>query len=105
MNLKLDKDVRPKFLSTRKIPLPLQSKVKQELDNLVKRNVTFLVNEPMEWVSQTAVVEKPYGDLRICIDPQPLNTALQREHFKLTTVDDVLPKLIGAKAFTKLDVE
>ena len=49
-----------------------------------------------------AVVEKPNGDLQICVDPQPLNAALQREHYKLPTVDNVLPKLNGAKIFTKL---
>ena len=51
-----------------------------------------------------AVVKKSNSDLRIFIDPQPLNAALQCEHFTLSTVDDVLPKLNGAKVFTKLDV-
>ena len=97
--------MRPKILPWRKISLALQSKVKQELDNLVKRSVISTVNELTEWVSQTAVVKKSNGDLRISIDPQPLNTALQREHFKLPTVDDVLRKLNGAKVFTKLDVK
>ena len=105
VNLKIDKDVRPKILPSRKIPSALQSKVKQELDNLVKRNVIFLVNEPTKWVSQMAVVKKPNGDLRICIDPQPLNAVLQGKHYKLPTVDDVLPKLNGAEVFTKLDVK
>ena len=59
----------------------------------------FFVNEPSEWVSQMTVVEKPNGDLQICVDPQPLNAALQREHYKLPTVDNVLPKLNGAKVF------
>ena len=34
------------------------------------------VEEPTEWVSQMAVVKKPDGSLRICIDPQTLNEAL-----------------------------
>ena len=55
INLKIDKDVRSRILPSRKIPLALQSKVKQELDNLVKRNVISLVNEPTEWVSHMAV--------------------------------------------------
>ena len=55
VNLKLDKNVRPKIVPSRKIPLALQSKVKQELDNLVKRNFIYLT----EWVSQMAVVKKP----------------------------------------------
>ncbi|CAB3978194.1 Hypothetical predicted protein [Paramuricea clavata] len=52
-----------------------------------------------------AVVKKPNGSLRICIDPQPLNAALQREHYKLPTLDDVLPSLIQARVFSKLDVK
>ena len=104
VNLKIDKDVRPKILTSHKIPLALQSKVKQELDNLLKRNVVSLVNEPTEWVSQMAVVKKSNGDLRICINPQPLNAALQREHYKSPNVDDVLPKLNGVKVCTKRDV-
>ena len=51
-----------------------------------------------------AVVHKPSGKLRICIDPQPLNAALKREHYKLPVFDDVLPKLNDAKVFSKLDV-
>ena len=43
------------------------------------------------WVSQVAVVHKPSSKLRICIDPQPLNAALKREHYKLPVFDDVLP--------------
>ena len=35
------------------------------------------VEEPTPWVSQMAVTEKKDGSLRICIDPQELNKALQ----------------------------
>ena len=58
-----------------------------------------------EWVSQMAVVKKSNGHLRICIDPQSLNATLQRKHYKLPIIDDVLPKLNNAKVFTKLDVK
>lgn len=51
-----------------------------------------------------AVVQKPNGKLRIFLDPQPLNVALQREHFNLPTFDDVLPNLKNARLFSKLDV-
>ena len=63
------------------------------------------VEEPTEWVSQMAVVKKPDGSLRICIDPQPLNEALQRVHYRLPNFNDVLPTLKNAKIFTKLDVK
>ena len=58
---------------------------------------------PTEWVSQ--MVHKPNGKLRICIDPQPLNAALKREHYRLSVLDDVLPKLRDAKIFSKLDLK
>ena len=52
-----------------------------------------------------AVVSKGNGKMRICIDPQALNEALLREHYKLPTVDEVLPMLHGAKVFSKVDVK
>ena len=62
------------------------------------------MTEPTVWVSQMAVVHKPSGKLRICINPQPLYAALKREHYKLPVFDDVLPKLQDAQVFSKLDV-
>ena len=70
-----------------------------------ERNILVPVTEPRKWVSQMAVPRKPNGKIRICIDPQPLNTALMRKHYKLPTLDDVLPKLNNAKIFSKLDVK
>ncbi|KAK3758061.1 hypothetical protein RRG08_006646 [Elysia crispata] len=52
-----------------------------------------------------AIVEKSNGSLRLCTDPRPLNEALQREHFKLPTFDDVLPAFNKANIFTKQDIK
>ena len=78
--------------------------MKEELDRLVKKGLLFPVTKPTVWVSQMAVVHEPSGKLLICIDPQPLNAALKREHYKLPVFDDVLPKPKDAKFFSKLDV-
>ena len=102
--LRIDENAQPKVLPCRKIPLAIQDTVKKELDRLVEKDVLVPVTEPTEWVSQMAVVHKPNGKLRICIDPQPLNAALKREHYRLPVLDDVLPKLKNAKIFSKLDV-
>ena len=51
-----------------------------------------------------AIVIKKSGDLRICIDPKPLNEALRREHFQLPPLEDLLSELSGAKYFTKVDL-
>ena len=95
----------PKVLPCRKVPIAIQDAVKEELDRLVNKGVLVPVTEPTEWVSQMAVVHKPNGKLRICIDPQPLNAALKREHYRLPVLDDVLPELKDAKIFSKLDVK
>ena len=103
--LHVDPNVPPRALPCRKLPLALQENVKEELNHLVEAGVLVPVEEPTAWVSQMAVVKKPNGSLRICIDPQPLNAALQREHYKLPTLDDVLPSLSQARVFSKLDMK
>jgi hypothetical protein len=50
------------------------------------------------------VVPKKNGTLRICLDPQDLNKAIQREHYPLPTIEDIATRLHGAKVFTVLDV-
>ena len=105
VSLHVDSNVQPRILPCRNIPLSLRDKVKAEIDKLVKLNVLEQITEPTKWVNQMAVVKKKNGDLRICIDPQPLNCALSREHYRLPVIDDVLPFLSKAKWFTKLDVK
>ena len=100
--LTLGPDVKPRVLPCRRIPFAIQDEVRQQIDQLVERGVLVCVEEPTSWVSQMAVTRKESdGSLRICIDPQPLNEALMREHYKMPTLDDVLPLLNNAKVFTK----
>ncbi|PIK59631.1 hypothetical protein BSL78_03427 [Apostichopus japonicus] len=45
------------------------------------------------------------GKLRVCIDPQPLNKALKREHYPLPVIEDILPSLNDVKVFSKCDLK
>lgn len=103
--LVVDNEVQPKTLPCRKLPLAIKDRDKSELDKLVDRGILVPVTTPTRWVSQMAVVHKANGKLRICIDPQALNSALLREHYKLPTLDDILPKHQKAKLFSKLDIK
>lgn len=103
--LVIDSQIQPKTLPCRKLPLAIKDRVKAELDSLVDRGILIPVTTPTKWVNQMAVVHKANGKLRICLDPQALNSALLREHYKLPVLDDVLPKLQNAKLFSKLDVK
>ena len=48
-------------------------------------------------------VVKPNGDIRICIDPRDLNNAIQREHYPMKTIEEVVAEMPNGKVFTKLD--
>ena len=50
------------------------------------------------------VVTIKSGDLRICLDPRPLNKVLKHERYPLPVMEDILPKLANAKVFSKLDL-
>ncbi|XP_021367928.1 uncharacterized protein LOC110459805 [Mizuhopecten yessoensis] len=98
-------EVKPRFLPCRKIPIALKDRVKFDFDNLVERGILIPVTKPTARVSQMAVVHKPNGKLRICLDPQGFNSAMLREGCAFPTLDDVLPKLQNARVFSKLDVK
>ena len=104
-HLEVDATVKPVITPARKIPFALRPRLKDELDQLTEKGVIAPVNEPTEWVSALALATKKSGELRICIDPRPLNKALRREHYKLPTLDDVLPELSKARIITTVDLK
>jgi len=104
VTLHIDPNIVPRALPCRRVPLALEGKLKTTLDSFVQGGVLFVVGEPTDFVSQMAIVEKADHSLRICINPQVLNRDLKREHFRLPTLDDVLPKLSNAMVFSKCDV-
>ena len=63
------------------------------------------VYQPTEWVNLlVVVVEKPkVKKLRVCLDPRPLNVAIQHEYFQIPTLENIATRLTGAKIFLKLD--
>ena len=100
----LDPSISPVVNPPRRIPVALRDKVKQELDRMLKLNIIAKVNKPIEWVNSMVAVEiKHTGKLRVCLDPQHLNKVILRLHYPMRTLEDILPRLSGAKYFTKLD--
>ncbi|KAL7849545.1 hypothetical protein SRHO_G00211680 [Serrasalmus rhombeus] len=61
------------------------------------------IDEPTQWVNPFVIVEKTNGNLRICLDPRDLNTAVMREHYQLPTVEEITCRLAKAKYFSVLD--
>ena len=83
---------------------PARAWFKNTLDEMEKMNVIQRADEPTEWVNFLVVIEKPNSQkIRICLDPRPLNKAIQKEHFQLPTIENITSRLTGAKVFSKLD--
>lgn len=87
-HIKTDADVTPVVHAPMKVPVALKDKIETEL----KRT------EPTDWVNSMVTVTK-HNTIRICIDPQDLNTAIKREHHPLRTIEEVA----NAKFFSVLD--
>lgn len=102
-HITLDENAIPKIHSARKVPLAIKPKLKQEIDDLVKRGVLEKIDEPTDWVHPIVTVIKPNGNLRVCMDPRDLNKYLKREHYALPTIESTLSELHGSQYFTVLD--
>jgi hypothetical protein len=98
-----DPEVKPVIHPPRKIPISMMDKLKAELERMKHLDVIDKIDEPSDWVSSLVIVEKPNGQIRLCLDPRDLNKAIKRHHHPMPTVDEILAKLGGAKIFSKLD--
>ncbi len=102
--LKIDPEATPRVMANRRTPLAIRPKLKQLLDDLVKKGVITPVNVPTPWVSQVVLTHKKSGELRICLDPHEINKVLQRERYTLPVLEDVLHELGKSKVFSKADL-
>ena len=69
----------------------------------MEQGILAKVTEPTDWVHSFVCITKSTGALRLCLDPKDLNQAIKRPHYFTPTLEDVLPKLNGAKCFSILD--
>ena len=85
-------------------PVALRDRLKQDLEEMEMDGVIKKVDQPTEWVNLVVVVEKSGSKkLRICLDPRPLNEAIQMEHYKMPTIEEITTRVAGATVFSKLD--
>jgi len=76
--MSLEDNAMPIALYTaRNVPLPLRSKVHDELKHMESMGVISPVSEPSPWCSGMVVVPKPSGQVRIYVDLKHLNQNVQ----------------------------
>ena len=82
----------------RKVTVSLKDKIKEELDRMEQTGVIDRQTKPTYWVNSMVAVVKPNKN-RICIEPRNLNEAIRREHYPMTTIEEVFAGMPQAKVF------
>ena len=104
VKIELKPDAEPYTLTTpRRIPFPLLPKVEAELRRMLSLGIIEEVTDPTNWCAPMVPVEKEDKEVRVCVDLKYLNKAVKREMYILPTLEDIAPKLAGAKIFSTLD--
>ncbi len=84
----------------------MQDRVKAELDRMQSLGVITPVSEPADWVLSMVVThKKDRQEIRQCINPKDLNTALKRPHLPMRSIEEVASQMLGATVFSVLDAK
>lgn len=86
----------------RRIPPSAYEEVREHLKGLLDAGVIEESTSP--WASNTVLVRKKDGTLRLCIDYRRLNQKTVKDSYAIPRIEEVLDTLDGAKYFTSLDM-
>ena len=109
MNIVVDSKLKdngvPYVAPIRRVAHALQEPLCMELEKLVDEGILrkLKIDEISEWLNSIICLQKPNGSIRLCLDPTHLNKYIVRPHHNSKTLDDILPKLFGAKKFSIVD--
>ncbi|KAJ8010212.1 hypothetical protein DPEC_G00072660 [Dallia pectoralis] len=99
-SMTLDPTVQPVVRPAHRIPVAMKTRVKDELYSMQNKGVRTTVSEPTDWVSSmVAAHKKDKQEIRLCINPKDLNTALKRPHYPMRNVEEVAAQMSGATVF------
>lgn len=102
--IRLKENSVPVLRYKKRIPFAIMDQLKSELERLVELKIISVVDYPTDWVNNLQIVERPGKDIRICLDPKPLNECIRREHFLIPTAEDITSRLSGKRVFSVLDL-
>lgn len=88
------------IFAARKIPISIKTKLKDEIDSMIKKTISEPVSVSTDWINTIAVVVKLHGELRVCMDRRQLNKYIERKHYSLPTVETALSELYGTQYFS-----
>ena len=105
-HLKLIPGSQPMFCKSRKIPLPLQDKVTEKLEQMVRQGILEPV-QPGGVTNASPVVwkRKKSGELRLCVDLEVhINVNVMDEDYPIPDMETIFHNLHGASYIGKIDL-
>ena len=105
-HVKLIPGSQPKFCKARKIPLPLQDRVKEKLETMVRQGILEPV-QPVGVTNASPVVwqRKKNGALRLCVDLKVhINGKVMDDGYPIPDMETIFHNLHGASYFGKIDL-
>lgn len=103
MTINVRPDHNPFFFRPRRLSYYERNKVGNMLEQLLKDNV--IQKSTSEYSSPIVIVNKPDGNIRLCIDYRQLNEITVRDNFPCPNVDDQIENLKDKKYFSRLDLK
>ena len=104
-NITVDPSYIPVVHPPRRLPIAIRELVQRKLDEMEADDIIAKVSETTPWVSSMVVVRKKNGDVRICINPRDLNTAVKRCYYPMPTIEEIVARLPRATIFSVLDAK
>ena len=105
LELAIDSHVEPVAQRSRPVPVHYRSKVEAKVKQLEEQDIIEQVEGPTPWVSPIVIVDKPNGDIRLCVDMTKPNEALSRTRYPYPVSEEILQDLNGSKYFSKIDLK
>ena len=100
-SIEVDNSIRPVVHAPRRAPVTVRNKVHEEREQLVNKGVITPVTDATYWVSSMVVVQKPNGQIRLCLDPAMLRSGVSTT--PMPTIEEFSTRLYKARFFTVLD--
>ena len=85
----------------RRVNPSLREIVKEEVHKLLNVGFIYTISDS-QWVSPLVIVSKKGVNWRVCVDYRDFNSIINKYHFPLPFIDQVLDNLFGKKYFSFL---
>ena len=102
-DIKLKPDYEAVVVPCRRVAFGLIDPLKIELEKMLRDGIICKQTEPSEFVNPIVLVRKPDNTIRVCLDPQNLNSAIMREHFGMPTFEEITANMGRSEYFSVLD--